>query len=414
MTSTRSPRVLWVGDSPTVSTGFARCTREVCGVLHASGWDVHVLGLNYFADPHDYPYRIWPCRQPFDGGHDAFGVGRLPRLIDRLRPDVVVLLNDPWNISEYHKEIARYGLPAESTPPIVGCLAVDAKNQRGDQLNDLAHVVVWTRFAGEELIKGGYSGECSIIPLGVDTDLFYPRDRSESRSLVCPAGLPEDAFIVGVVGRNQTRKRLDLTISYFAEWITRYNITNAWLFLHVAPTGDRGCDIRSLVRYHGLSGRVILSDPGIERGTDNTLMPHVYSAFDVHLTTSQAEGWHLPSLEAMACGVPCIVPDFAALSEWPGDAAVKVHCSHTTPTAPLNSLMYTIGEVPDRVSTIAALHRMYVAGERREEYGRRGRELSLEARFRWSNIGASFRDVLDGVVSSDRVAAHRDEVAACA
>lgn len=399
-------RVLWVGDSPTVSTGFARCTRSVCGYLAVSGWDVHVLGLSYYGSPHDYPYKIHPCYEPFDFGLDIYGKYRLARLIVTLQPDIVVILNDPWNVRGYLAEIDKIR-DKISVPPIVGWLAVDSKNQKGYELNDLSWVVTWTQFAADELVKGGYikDNHLSVVPLGVDTSIFYQVNKSDSRRIVLSdiidaLPLPDDAYIVGTVGRNQYRKRLDLTIEYFAEWINACSIDNAYLYLYVAPTGDTGgCDIRSLVKYYGIGRRVILAEPNIGVGQDEQFMRSVYSAMDCYLTTSQAEGWGLPALESMACGVPCILPDAAAFSAqggWTGEAALHVPCSSRALTAPLNSFPYTIGSIPDKSATVQSLQLLYTEKRWRQALSERGMALSRD--LTWDNTARLFRGVLEKVL----------------
>src|SRR5580765_6972456 len=103
-------RLLWIGDAACAS-GFARCTHYTLDALRQS-WDIVVLGLNYMGDPHDYPYKIYPC---FSGG-DLFGIGRIPELVQKYRPEVVVIQNDPWNIPQYMKPLVNV--------PTVAALAV--------------------------------------------------------------------------------------------------------------------------------------------------------------------------------------------------------------------------------------------------------------------------------------------------
>lgn len=380
-------RVLWIGDAACAS-GFARCTHAVCDELHRTGWDVHILGLNYYGDPHDYPYTIWPALQPLDKGSDTFGLGRLPRLAARLRPDVVVILNDPWNVAPYVEAVRK----ADIEPPLtVAWVAVDSRNHKGDELNCLDRLVVWTEFAAEELVRGGYEGEPAIVPLGVDTDLFQPREGARER--IVPGGIePEawrDAFVVGVVGRNQPRKRLDLTLEYFAAW----DQPDALLYLHVAPTGDLGIDLFSLIRYYDLRGRVLLSQPDIGHGYEDRVVADVFNTFDLYWSTTQGEGWGLPALEAMACGVPCVVPDFSGLGSWARPAAALVPVNGTAVTAPLNSRPYTLGAVPSREATLEALSAMYADEALRREHSRRGRELARG--LTWRRTGERFRAVLD-------------------
>nr|AQS30492.1 hypothetical protein [uncultured bacterium]AQS31017.1 hypothetical protein [uncultured bacterium] len=57
--------------------------------------------------------------------------------------------------------------------------------------------------------------------------------------------------------------------------------------------------------------------------TDND-RPAVYNLADIFVFPSLYEGFGIPPLEAMACGVPTIVSDRASLPEVVGDAAIKV------------------------------------------------------------------------------------------
>jgi glycosyltransferase involved in cell wall biosynthesis len=279
---------------------------------------------------------------------------------------------------------------------------VDARNHpHSAELNKLAHVVCWTQFAVDELRDGGYTGSASVVPLGVDTELFRPTDKETARQKTCPTDLPAGAFLVGVVGRNQPRKRVDLSIGYFAEWVLDYGIKDAYLYLHVAPTGERACDIRAVAAFYGpeLVGRVFVRAPESGVGANEAAMPLVYGSFDVCLTTTQGEGWGLTTHEAMACGVPCVVPDYSALGEWTRDAALKVPCTSTALSAPLDNYPYTIGGVPDRAATVAALHMLYSDPETRVEFSRRGLALAARPELQWSAVGAAFRRDLEAALA---------------
>lgn len=416
-------RVIFVGDAG-CSTGFAGITHTVCDALHAAGHEVHVLGINYYGETGTlnsrYPYPIYLCSHPFDGGRNVMGETRLPILIDRLRPDVVVLLNDTWNIAAYLHCIREYIKHVSCDficPPIIPWLAVDAKNQKAAILNDslISHVAVWTEFAAKELSAGGYSGDCSVIPLGVDTSIFYPRDRTLCRR---SRGWPDNAFVVGVVGRNQPRKRLDLTIEYFAHWIQTCCIDNAYLLLHVAPTGENGVDLESLVRYHGIGDRVIISHPEMNMGygADESLMPEIYSMMDVYLTTTQGEGWGMPATESMACGVPTIGPDFAAFGPdgWTEGCMYTVECTASATTAPMNSKMWTVGGVMDKQQTVQRLDAVYRSGRLQMAVNN---GLDIASRLPWSNTSTLFISMLEGVVrrrAEERTMAETDEAEAVA
>lgn len=412
------PRVLFVGDSPTVSTGFSLCTRQVCAHLHSLGWDVHVLGLSYFGDPHLYPYPIYPCTNPLDNSRDVYGCERLPKLINAIRPDIVVLLNDPWNVEAYLFNIDRYerinGVKLRNTFKLVAWLAVDGKNTHAHDFNhsstkpdkstkygQLDYLAVWTEFAADELILGGWDGPApTVIPLAVDGDVFKPVDKAQARTRTLPEKIRAlNPFIIGVVGRNQYRKRLDLAIAYFAEWIKCNQIDDAYLYLHCAPTGDKGVDIRSLVKYHGVPGRVILTETCLGVGIDERDMAVVYSSFDLLMTMTQGEGFGLTTLEAMSCGCATMGPDWSGLGSdggWTKNAMIQVPCTSTALTAPIGGNMYTIGGIADKELAIATLDVMYRDRHLLEGFARAGKELADT--LTWDRTVTMFEEMLRGVL----------------
>ena len=381
--------LLWIGDAA-VASGFARSTHYTLETLRQT-WDVSVLGINYQGDPHRYPYDIYPC---FPGG-DLFGLGRVVPLIKKIRPDVIVVQNDPWNIPAY---LAKTG-----NVPVVGAIAVDGKNCAGRGLNGLALAIFWTKFGENEAKLGGYSGPSEVVPLGVDLNIYKPQDRlSARRTMGFPVELDE-AFIVGNVNRNQPRKRLDLCISYFAEWIKSRQINDAYFFFHTAPTGDQGYDVSQLAKYYGIANRLVLAEPEIGQGVSELALVKTYNTFDVMLTTTQGEGFGLPTFEGMACGIPQIVPNWAALEELCEDAVIKVPCTSIACTP---NKINVIGGIADREKTIEAMDLLYRNVELRKEYRKKGLELVANPRYRWENVGQLFGEVIDNALYPEMLKKH--------
>ncbi len=382
-------RLLWIGDAA-VATGFARATHHTLEEVRKT-WDVHVLGINHRGDPHQWQYPIYPC---WPGG-DWFGLGRTDKLVSQLKPDLVVVQNDPWNVPQYLDKVG-------AACPVVASMPVDGKNVKdGEKLNRLAHAIFWTQFGLNEARIGGYRGSATVIPLGVDLELYKPADRAQARRDV---GLPEAAqngFVVGNVNRNQPRKRLDLTIRAFSRWVKDCGRDDAFLFLYVAPTGEFSYDCKQLFQYYGLKDRLIIVEPKIGGGHEEFWMPLVYSCFDVQVSTTQGEGWGLTTLEGMACGIPQIVPDWSALGEWCPGAAMMIPCS-TTATTPGG--INIIGGIPDENEFIIALDALYVSRHWSDnQFGwghlrQRGLALAARPEYRWPGIGQRFTEVLDSIL----------------
>jgi glycosyltransferase involved in cell wall biosynthesis len=331
-------------------------------------------------------------------------MGRIKSLTRHLRPDVIIIQNDPWNFGEYLDKI-------EDQRPfckVLGAVAVDGKNCRVDALNRMDGCVFWTQFALDEARKCGFTKPGVVIPLGVDRTVYKPMDQlAARRTLEIPEDkVPVGSFIVGNVNRNQPRKRLDLTIRYFCEWVKSRDINDAFLYLHVAPTGDRGWDVRQLMEYYGVKDRLILVIPSIGQGVSEADLALSYNCFDVMVSTTQGEGFGLTTLEGMASGIPQILPDWSALGDWARDGAYMVPCTTTATTA---NFINVVGGIADEAGFLSALDTMYFQKQAREELADSAYQLACEPRFNWTDIAGRFEEFTSTQVNDTETAlpAHR-------
>jgi D-inositol-3-phosphate glycosyltransferase len=389
-------KILFVGDSPEVPSGFGRATREILARLH-SHFDVTVLGINHRGDPATVPYPVYTAA----AGGDVLGIGRLIWMCGKVQPDAVVIQQDGWYFPYYFNALRQrtrnheYEYPQFANLPVIGAVAVDGKHFDGKWIEDLTATVFWTQFAYDEAREGGFAGRAEIIPLGVDLGTFYRnnRDLSMERAQLTPF---KDKFVVGNVNRNQPRKRWDLTLRYFAKWVREYGVQDAYLFLHAAPTGDQSINVASLARYYGVHDRVIVYEPEVFYGKDDHQMCDLYNCFDVLISTTQGEGMGLPAMEAMACGVPCILPDWSAFGDWAKGAAAMVPCTSTAPQT-FSPTVNVIGGIADEKAFVAALDALYRDKNHRELIGSLGYKRVSEDRFRWDVIGERWVSLLNSV-----------------
>jgi glycosyltransferase involved in cell wall biosynthesis len=278
--------------------------------------------------------------------------------------------------------------PEYADIPVIGIVAVDGKNCMGGPMNDLAMGIFWTQFGLDEARRGGYTRPGVVIPLGVDLGAYYPTDKYEARM---KRGLPksmDDAFIVGNVNRNQPRKRWDLTLKYFAEWMHHGSLKDAYLYLHVAPTGDTGIQVNNLASYYGIAARTLVVEPQVFYGLNEAQMRDTYNSFDVQISTTQGEGFGLTTFEGMACGVPQIVPEWSALGELCYGVSPLVPCTSTAIGPPYVNV---IGGVADETMFVRTLEQVYRNRKLREDLRASGLKRVSEDRFRWENIGEACR-----------------------
>lgn len=173
--------------------------------------------------------------------------------------------------------------------------------------------IAMSRFGEEQLAEF----DPLYVPHGVDTAIYRPHDPQEARRAV---GLPEEAFIVGVVAANKgvpSRKCFPAILQAFAAFRQRHS--DAVLYLHTEMSGRcQGISLPVLVKSLGLpEGSVLFTDQYRVQFDPYSpaLMSQVYSAFDVLLNPSAGEGFGLAPLEAQASGTPAIVTDFSAMKE---------------------------------------------------------------------------------------------------
>jgi glycosyltransferase involved in cell wall biosynthesis len=184
---------------------------------------------------------------------------------------------------------------------------------------------------------------------------------------------------------------------------------NAYLYLHTAPTGDVGIDVEQLAKYYGVVNRIILVEPPTWYGLNEDGMADSYNCFDVYASTTQGEGFGLPALEAMACGVPCVLPDWSGFGDWAKDGAWLVPCKTTAVGPPYVNV---VGGIPDEGQFVTALHALYSNQKARENNSVAALECASQERFDWRHIGERWVEALATTLDDASLIKPAEEVSA--
>lgn len=156
----------------------------------------------------------------------------------------------------------------------------------------------------QQLIGHGFSAE-KILPLlnGVDCGHFKPGDRMAARRQI--GGLPEDALVLGIVGRFAPQKGHARLIEVFAELCTTRSDLH---LLIIGGGGSEEDNSRAQARASQAAARIHFT------GFQNNLPPY-YQSLDLLIAPSTLEGLSNAVLEAMACGVPVLAHPACGNSE---------------------------------------------------------------------------------------------------
>jgi hypothetical protein len=252
----------------------------------------------------------------------GFAFAELPAMIQAERPDVVLLYNDLSVICTYIESIRK----ATETRTFKIWAYVDVTYPYPpppmmDILNrDVERIFCFTKGWKEHLKAQGATRPIDVLPHAVDTTVYHPIPREVARQSL---GFPKDFFLFTSLNKNIPRKRLDLLIIAFTQLIVRHP-TKPLFLLVVADKGERGgyplFDIFAReLRLHQASADhfgnrlMVTTKDTCFRDEDINLL---YNCGDVGVSCAEGEGFGLCTIEQMALGIPQIVPDLLAFSEY--------------------------------------------------------------------------------------------------
>ena len=160
----------------------------------------------------------------------------------------------------------------------------------------------------------------------VDTKKFYPRKQDEVLSVLKKYSLSGPYVLF--VGNLEPRKNLkNLLLAY--EKMSKAVRSSHSLIL-VGAKGWQNDDIHNIITRLQKKGNSIQLPASYVSDED---LPAIYSGASVFVYPSFYEGFGIPPLEAMACGVPSVASNNSSLPEACGDAALLVDAHSTTDIA---------------------------------------------------------------------------------
>jgi glycosyltransferase involved in cell wall biosynthesis len=141
-----------------------------------------------------------------------------------------------------------------------------------------------------------------VFPWGVDLEHFTPKPRENPTG-----GQPEDGFTLFCNRSWEANYGVDVLARAFVQ-VARQKENISLLLL---GGGSQGSYIRQILESGGVLDRV--SFPGHVGQKD---LPRFYRMADIYISASHVDGSSVSLMEALACGLPCLVSDIPANKEW--------------------------------------------------------------------------------------------------
>ena len=265
----RKKRVLFLTDYAGAFTGFGKQCKLLLTYLYKTG-KYEILnaaqGLpKHGAHEHKFPWKtigVLPSdpqqiqqinQDPNLARVAAYGNLEMTNIVKDFKPDVIFSINDTWG-SQFVVD-----LPFFEKIPTICWNTFDSLPLLPDTIEKapkIKHYWTWSDFARKELHKHNFNHVKNQYPL-VNTNNFYKLSDSKIAEVKNRFGLPQDAFIIGFVFRNQLRKLINTQIEAYALF-KKHNpeVKNTFLYTHTHY--GEGWDIHRLCQQYGVDPKEIL------------------------------------------------------------------------------------------------------------------------------------------------------------
>ncbi len=153
-------------------------------------------------------------------------------------------------------------------------------------------------------LYGADTRKVSLVPCGVDLEVFRPLDQKAVRSRL---GLNGEKILL-YVGRVEPIKGLDLLVETAAQMDSEEGVR--MMVVGADVNGDREMDrVKQLAKERDLEDKIDFVGQ-----VDHDDLPLYYNAADVCVVPSYYESFGLVALESMACGTPVVATRVGGLS----------------------------------------------------------------------------------------------------
>ena len=198
-----------------------------------------------------------------------------------------------------------------------------------NSINNSDEIWVCSNWAKDVIKRKSPNKIVRVIPGGVNRTIFNETDEFRNYE-------ERNGITICSIGKLEKRKghfnllealhivNLDEAIRLIAKWNNPFisDFNNHLVdklrihgYEYLCPIKETYPDL-SVLRFQSTRRANLVVDVILNDNVDSTIVRNIYMSSDFAVFPYFAEGWNLPLLEAMSCGIPCIATDYSAPTEY--------------------------------------------------------------------------------------------------
>lgn len=404
-------RILWFSNTISGRYGYSVVTSPVTEALQKAGHQMIVFGMQSIHPP----FKDEIGRVHVGLRYDAFGSDILASLLKTYKIELLITVFDVW------LDQAQYipGICQKLQVPLVSHITANSYPLSLFLSRFCQHakmLIAPSKFV-EKTLAEVFPQRTIRIPHGVDLNTFRPLPEKEKQEFKERLRVEDKKFIAVSVMRNKGLQKnypalfhawklvlerheelkkegilLVLADPLEGEGIrldllrTMGNLTDNVMFIWGKPTKD----LSKIEMTYENDPEGFMHNANYNFGPEE--MCKLYNIADVHVVSSCGESFNLPSLEAMACGTPIIMPDNTTGPELvdEGKTGLLAKCVFETTTPLISDIKYV-----DPKSLADCIERLYLDERLREKCAKNAIEFAKN--YSWDKVNKLWIDLVDAV-----------------